>query len=90
LYDSRHYATSPAEKPPRASKRLSVIGVALGLIGTYALRRIVQSQLYEISAMDLTVLIPVPLALLVVALLASFLPDPRASRIEPAVMLRTD
>ena len=63
-------------------------GVFLGLIGTVALRTIVQSHLYEISALDPVVLITIPLALLVVALFASFLPARRASRIDPVVMLR--
>jgi ABC-type antimicrobial peptide transport system permease subunit len=63
-------------------------GVFLGLIGTVALRRIVQSQLYEISALDPVVLITVPLILLVIALFASFIPARRASRIDPIVMLR--
>lgn len=72
----------------RRSAIMACGGVFLGLIGTIALRRAVQSQLYEISALDPLVLIPVPLALLAVALVASFLPARRASRIDPAVMLR--
>ena len=67
---------------------MAFAGVFLGLLGTIALRRIVQSQLYEISALDPVVLTTVPLALLAIALLASFLPARRASRIDPAAMLR--
>jgi ABC-type lipoprotein release transport system permease subunit len=44
--------------------------------------------LYEISALDPVVLITIPLTLLAIALLASFLPARRASRIDPVVMLR--
>jgi putative ABC transport system permease protein len=72
----------------RRSAIMAFGGVFLGLIGTVALRTIVQSHLYEISALDPVVLITIPLALLVIALFASFLPARRASRIDPVVMLR--
>jgi predicted permease len=72
----------------RRSAFMALSGVVLGLIGTVALRTIVQSHLYEISALDPLVLGTIPLALLAVALLASFLPARRASRIDPVVMLR--
>jgi predicted permease len=72
----------------RRSAIMAFGGVFLGLIGTIALRTIVQSHLYEISALDPVVLITIPLTLLAVALIASFLPARRASRIDPVVMLR--
>jgi predicted permease len=72
----------------RRSAIMAFGGVFLGLIGTIALRTIVQSHLYEISALDPLVLITIPLALLAIALFASFLPARRASRIDPVVMLR--
>jgi putative ABC transport system permease protein len=72
----------------RRSAIMAFGGVFLGLIGTVALRTILQSQLYEISALDPVVLTIVPLALLLVAMLASFLPARRACAIDPVVMLR--
>jgi predicted permease len=63
-------------------------GVFLGLIGTVALRTIVQSHLYEISALDPVVLVTITFVLLAIALFASFLPARRASRIDPVIMLR--
>lgn len=72
----------------RRSAIMALSGVFLGLIGTVALRTIVQSHLYEISALDPVVLITIPLTLLAIALFASFLPARRASRINPVVMLR--
>jgi ABC-type antimicrobial peptide transport system permease subunit len=72
----------------RRSAMMAFSGVFLGLIGTVALARIVQSHLYEISALDPVVLIPVPIALLAIALVASSLPGRRAPKIDPVVMLR--
>ena len=72
----------------RRSGMMAFSGVILGLAGTVGVRTIVQSQLYEISALDPVVLIPVPVVLLAIALVASFLPARRASRIDPVVMLR--
>jgi ABC-type antimicrobial peptide transport system permease subunit len=71
----------------RRSATMAVGGVVIGLLGTMALQTVLQSQLYEISALDPAVLIPVPLALLAIALLASFFPARRASRINLVVML---
>jgi len=70
--------------------QLALAGVAAGVIGAVALRQILASQLYEISALDLRVLLLVPVALLVVALLASLLPAWRATKIDPADLLRTE
>jgi predicted permease len=72
----------------KRSAIMALGGVFLGLMGTVALRTIVQRHLYEISALDPIVLITIPLTLLAIALLASFLPARRASRIDPVVMLR--
>jgi putative ABC transport system permease protein len=72
----------------KRSAMMAFSGVFLGLIGTVALRTIMQSHLYEISALDPLVLITITLALLAVALTASFLPARRASRIDPLIMLR--
>jgi putative ABC transport system permease protein len=72
----------------RRSAIMAISGVFLGLIGTVALRTLVQGHLYEISALDPVVLTIIPVALLATALFASFLPARRASRIDPVVMLR--
>jgi putative ABC transport system permease protein len=72
----------------RRSAIMAISGVFLGLLGTVALRTLVQGHLYEISALDPVVLTTIPLALLATALFASFLPARRASRIDPVVSLR--
>jgi predicted permease len=68
--------------------RLAVIGVVLGVGGAMAMRRIVSSQLYEVSAVDPLVFVIVPLTMLGVALLASYMPARRASSVDFSAALR--
>jgi len=68
--------------------RLAGIGIVLGIAGAIALRQVVVSQLYETSALDPWVLALVPLAMLAVTLLASYVPARRASRIDVSAALR--
>ena len=65
-------------------------GILLGGIGAVALRRVVASQLYEVSPLDVPVFLSVPLLLLFVALLATFIPANKARKLHPAQMLRMD
>jgi ABC-type lipoprotein release transport system permease subunit len=55
-----------------------------------ALGRVAQSLLFQVSPSDPLVLAAVAAMLLVVALLASFLPARRASRVDPVSALRAD
>jgi putative ABC transport system permease protein len=68
--------------------RLAGIGIAAGLAGGIALGQAVASQLYEVSALDPQVFVLVPLIMLAVTLLASYLPARRASRIDLSAALR--
>ena len=70
--------------------RLALAGTALGLGGAWAMGRLVTSQLYEISAFDPLVFVSVPLTILVVATVSSYLPARRAARIDPALTLRAE
>jgi predicted permease len=70
--------------------RLALLGLAIGLAGSFAVARTLGSFLYEISATDpLTFTINAAL-LALVALVACWIPAHRASRIDPMVALRTD
>ncbi len=64
------------------------IGVVLGLIAAAAVSRLVSSLLFGISAVDPVTFVVVPLALAAMALLASYVPAVRATRIDPAAALR--
>ncbi len=68
--------------------QLAGIGIVLGIVGAIALRRVVASQLYETSALDPWVLALVPLTMLAVTLLASYVPARRAARIDVCAALR--
>ena len=58
-------------------------GTAIGLLGAFLLRRTLQSQLYEVGAMDPTVILVVGALLVVVALAAILLPARRAANVDP-------
>jgi predicted lysophospholipase L1 biosynthesis ABC-type transport system permease subunit len=63
------------------------VGAGFGLAGAYLLRRTLQSQLYEIGAMDPRVIGAVAAVLLLVAAAACLLPARRAARTDPVVAL---
>jgi putative ABC transport system permease protein len=68
--------------------KLAGVGVVFGIAGAVALRQVVASQLYETSALDPWVLALVPLTMLAVTLVASYMPARRASRIDVCAALR--
>lgn len=67
---------------------LAVIGILLGLLGSWGVTRAISSQLFGVSTTDPLVFVVTPLILVLVALLASFLPARRAAQTDPAVVLR--
>jgi predicted permease len=74
----------------RDALTLALAGIALGIPCALGASRLIASLLFGISPGDLPTIAFVSLLLLVVALLASYLPARRASRIDPMVALRTE
>ena len=67
-----------------------VVGLAFGLVAAAAAARVLQSQLYEVSAIDLPSAAASAAVLLVTAGLACYLPARRAARLDPTAALRRD
>lgn len=70
--------------------RLAGWGMAIGIAGAFALTRLMQSVLFNVSATDPLTFVAVPLLLLVVAALACWLPARRAAQVNPIVALRRE
>jgi putative ABC transport system permease protein len=74
----------------RRGLRLTLLGVAIGLVGALALTRYLSSLLFEVRPTDPLTFAVIPLILAAAALLACWLPARRAARVDPMVALRTE
>src|SRR6266699_3623037 len=72
----------------RMGLRLVAIGVALGLIASLALGRVIATQLWGVSPYDPWTLTCVPALLIITGLLACWIPARRAATVDPLVALR--
>ncbi|MCA1826161.1 MAG: FtsX-like permease family protein [Myxococcales bacterium] len=70
--------------------RLAAAGVALGVAGAFAGTRLLASLVYQVSTTDPLTFAATAGVLVVAALLASWLPARRATRVDPAVSLRAE
>jgi len=69
--------------------RLSLAGIAVGVMAAVGLTRLVAGMLYHTSATDPATYIGISLLFLAVALAASYLPARRATRVDPLQALRS-
>jgi len=68
--------------------KLTLIGVGIGLIGAFALTRLMATMLFGVAPTDATTFGTIAVLLVSVALLACFIPGRRATKVEPTISLR--
>ena len=74
----------------RDALKLASVGVGLGVLGALAASRVLESQLLGVTARDPATYAVLAGILTTVALLASYLPALRATRVDPVVALRSE
>jgi macrolide transport system ATP-binding/permease protein len=72
----------------RQGMRMVVIGMVLGLVGAFALTRVLASLLLGVGTTDSITFVGVAVLLVTVAFLACYIPARRAARVDPLVALR--
>lgn len=70
--------------------RLTIVGITLGGVVSVSAVRLLRAWMFEMSVYDAPTFIAVAVLLCVVAMLASWLPARRASRVDPVFALRAE
>jgi predicted lysophospholipase L1 biosynthesis ABC-type transport system permease subunit len=66
---------------------LTLIGIAIGVVASVGLTRVMQSFLFGVGATDAVTFIAVSALLIVVALIANYIPARKATRVNPVIAL---
>ena len=74
----------------RNGAMLAFTGIAIGLVGAYGVTRVIQSLLIDVKSTDAMSFIGVTVFLATIAMLASYVPARRATRVDPLTALRRE
>ena len=74
----------------RQGTQLTLIGIFAGLLGAFALTRVIASLLFGVTPRDAATFLAVPALLAVLAFAATVIPAWRASKVDPMVALRQE
>jgi predicted permease len=69
---------------------LALIGVTLGLAAALALTRVIKNLLFEVSTTDPVTFVIIVLLLVVAAMIASYIPARRATKVDPLLAIRNE
>src|SRR5262249_18281834 len=70
--------------------KLALLGAGLGLAGAVGLTRLLKTLLFDVSATDPLTFVGIALLLLLVALMACWIPARRAAKVDPMIALRCE
>jgi ABC-type antimicrobial peptide transport system permease subunit len=74
----------------RSALSLTLTGLVIGSLGVFTVTRLMKSLLFETAPLDLTTFLLVCISLIVVALIACYIPARRATKVDPLVALRNE
>jgi len=70
--------------------QVALLGVVVGVVAAIGLTKYIQTLLFDIGRLDVTAFAGMSSVMIAVALLASYIPARRASRVDPVIALRTE
>jgi putative ABC transport system permease protein len=70
--------------------KLAVLGIALGVVGGFITARLIASLLFGVAPTDAGTFVGVCIVLFVAAMVASYIPAHRATKVDPMVALRCE
>jgi ABC-type antimicrobial peptide transport system permease subunit len=70
--------------------KMTITGVAIGLLAAFGLTRLMTKMLFGVSATDPATFVLISLLLMFVALLACYVPARKATKVDPLIALRSE